>query len=57
MERIVNGFHRGEDKATVLRRHRSGQVRIKLDGSGIVRTISPDRIKKIADGKPIRFGL
>lgn len=46
----VRGYYRGTQKGTVLRWTASGRISVKLDGKGEVKNVSPDQVKKLADG-------
>ncbi|QDK80855.1 hypothetical protein EXU85_20470 [Spirosoma sp. KCTC 42546] len=46
----VQGYYRGTQKGTVLRWTESGRISVKLDGKGEVKNVSPDQVKKVADG-------
>ena len=50
VEKIVKGYLRGHDKATVLNWTATGKLKVKIDGSNIVKVVSPERIRKVADG-------
>ncbi|MVM36271.1 hypothetical protein GO755_40055 [Spirosoma sp. HMF4905] len=50
VDKMVRGYLRGYEKATVLAWMPSGRLKVKLDGSSIVKVVSPDHVKKVADG-------
>lgn len=46
----VRGYYRGSQKGVVLRWTASGRISVKLDEKGQVKNVSPEQVKKIADG-------
>lgn len=46
----TNGYYRGTQKGVVLRWTASGRISVKLNGKGEVKNVSPEQVKKIADG-------
>ncbi|GAB4051820.1 hypothetical protein [Spirosoma litoris] len=48
----VGGYLRGHESATVLNWTPSGRIKVKLDKKGMVKLVSPEYVKKIAD-KPL----
>ncbi|QDK80734.1 hypothetical protein EXU85_19825 [Spirosoma sp. KCTC 42546] len=49
VEKTVKGFFRGLYMATVIHWTSSGRLKVKLDGSGMVKIVSPENVRKIAD--------
>ncbi|QMW02282.1 hypothetical protein [Spirosoma foliorum] len=45
----ANGFYRYSQKGTVLYWTKSGRISVKLAGTGEVKNVSPERVKKLAD--------
>ena len=50
VEKIVKGYSRGNYKATVLNWTSRGKIKVKFDGSHIVKVVPADQVKKVADG-------
>lgn len=46
----IQGYYRGTQKGIVLRWTASGRISVKLNGTGEVKNVSPEQVKKIADG-------
>ncbi|MVM36426.1 hypothetical protein GO730_00190 [Spirosoma sp. HMF3257] len=46
----IGGCYRGTQKGTVLYWTASGRISVKLDGKGEVKNVSPEQVKKLANG-------
>lgn len=48
----IRGYYRRTMKGVVLRWTGSGRILNKLNGKGEVKSVSPEQVKKVADGLP-----
>jgi hypothetical protein len=46
----VKGYYQKRQAATVLHWTPTGRISVRLDRGGLVKNVSPDTVKKVADG-------
>ncbi|MVM36202.1 hypothetical protein GO755_39700 [Spirosoma sp. HMF4905] len=54
VEKMIKGYSRGYYKATVLSWTRRGNIKVKFDGTLIVKVVQADRVKKVANGSSLQ---
>lgn len=52
VDHTVKSYNRGSYSATVIGWTTTGRIKVKADKTGIVRSVSPENVKKISDTKP-----